>query len=96
MKQRFKTREEIIERIDRYLADIPVLAKEAEDFDSTADSYRNTDNASSIGRLRVSASNKRKRIQWRRMKLLQLKEKLQEFDTQQIAGVESDGSVPGV
>lgn len=96
MKPRFNSREAIIEVIDRYLADIPRMDKEAEEVEArVAESIRKGE-LEGVRAQKTIALNIRKRIHWRELKLDKLKARLAEFDTPTLPSVEVDQSVEGV
>ena len=95
MKPRFTTKDEIIVLIDKYKAEHAAMCVRVHDLEFLVNRLLGTCEQSRVSGLREQAEKIRAQISWRETRLGNLGEKLSEFQTPQLPGVDNgDVSIP--
>lgn len=95
MKPRFTTKDEIVALIDKYKAEHTNMCLRVHDLEFLANRLLGTCEQHRVATVREQAEKIRAQISWRETRLTNLGEKLSEFMTQQLPGVDNgDLSIP--
>lgn len=95
MKPRFTTKDEIIALIDKYKAEHATMCVRVHDLEFLAGRLIGTCEQHRAATVREQAEKIRAQISWRETRLQNLGEKLSEFMTMQLPGVDNgDPSIP--
>jgi len=95
MKPRFTSKEEIVDLIDKYKLEHAAMCVRVHDLEFLASRLVGTCEQNRISSLRDQAEKIRAQISWRETRLENLGEKLSEFMTLQLPGVDNgDPSIP--
>ena len=93
MPKRYESREELVAKIDEFIAERNQIMKEVEDLNQLADALRNTTESYRIEGLRAKAQARLLRANWRTRRLESLKGALAELDTPDLPNI---SVAPGV
>jgi hypothetical protein len=95
MKPRFTTKDEIIALIDKYKAEHAKMCVRVHDLEFLSSRLLGTCEQHRVSSIREQADKIRAQISWRETRLGNLGEKLAEFQTPQLPGVDNgDVSIP--
>lgn len=95
MKPRFTTKDEIVAMIDKYKAEHAAMCVRVHDLEFLANRLLGTCEQHRMSTIRDQAERIRAQISWRETRLQNLGEKLSEFMTSQLPGIDNgDLSIP--